>query len=502
MTQLALLSALLCVVIHHEKGLASAAAEKVQDGGGDHRELEDSALCSLSNSLFGTGQGADGKPIPVPSNASSPQEIYWSVYKPMSSNPLAVPPMVLADGEVPLEWLQHADDPTTSSQWISALSQTTILYRFDQTFTIPSEADLSTVKIQGQFAASYAVLAILLNGKETLYAPQNAITGYTSGTLGGFFTLPPLTQKTNTLSIVVISRAPKKKAFLNVWFPIATYASTTSSCGSSSNAPASTRKRHHRSRMTKVEVESMNPTAEDRLQRGLFAYAEAQIQRQTAREQEKKELTAAAATTASSQKRRLTGPTCSFFINSTGDGDESWTAWYRSYDPAATKGPLTPTIEMPASTDSTADEQVPGLISISQANASNWFYYTTTINLPTEANLSEGVLLQGVYNADYAVQSIVLNGKTIWSNTMDLMSGPSAYAYAKNGGFKSFSIGCSNTGGESVSDFIQDQGRWTLGSNTLAFVVLANPAKAYRTAFQAAFNFAGFSTPDPTFCPG
>jgi hypothetical protein len=182
---------------------------------------EGEGACSLlKGSLFPTGVDDQGAKL-----GQGAADAHWVAYKPGKPQPqaLAAAPIVLTNDET-FGWA-HDDDAgrVGTSQWIGAYDEASALYRFDHAFTVPAHADLASVAIEAQLAASYSVLSVELNG-ESVYTPTDPILSATPGrALRQSIRLPALTQRKNTLSVVVLPGGTKKRGFLSLWFPQASY---------------------------------------------------------------------------------------------------------------------------------------------------------------------------------------------------------------------------------------------------------------------------------------
>jgi hypothetical protein len=458
-------------------------------------------LCSLHSVLFPTGTDANGKAA----EAGVP-EVHWKASEPGSPSTALKTQAKTVDREnAPvMDWsfegggIQPAGMASLSlltREWISGFSPSASVYRFDQEFTLPAEADVKSAKIDVAFAGGAGVVTLQLNG-ESIWVSEDPLLGVAPGTLAGTVSLPVLTQRTNTLSLVVLPGAPGKPALLNVWFPTATFEATGTVCGAGAGGQALRA-------LTKEEAEvgasggAGITGLHTRLARGLFTNAEME---------EARALRSPAYTVLDEDNRGLLwkggdDDDDEWDGGFTDDDDhdacgiptlfstlvaEAWECWYRAPEVTA-QGPWVPVEE----------EDGSGWVSLNEPGVGNYLFYETKFTLPADADLQH-VSILGHHASDLTLLGVYLNWEPVWVNSDPFSSASSALARAAApAGSEKAMITTTFFAIEDESYDVPEGGApiktiWQHGSNTLAFAVLADPARDLRTALQVNFDSASY----------
>lgn len=456
-------------------------------------------LCSMHSVLFPTGTDANGKAA-----AAGVPEVHWKASEPGSPpTPLKTQAKTVDRDNAPvMDWsfeggiqpVGMASLSLLTREWISGFSPSASIYRFDQEFTLPAEADVKSARIDVAFAGGAGVVTLQLNG-ESIWVSEDPLLGVAPGTLAGTVSLPVLTQRTNTLSLVVLPGAPGKPALLNVWFPTATFEATGAVCGTGAGGEALRA-------LTKEEVEvgtgggASITGLHTRLARGLFTKAEME---------EARALRSPTYTVLDEDNRGLLwkggdDDDDEWDADFNDDGQdacgistlfptlvaEAWECFYRAPEVTA-QGPFVPVPEEGGS----------GWVSLSEPGVGNYLFYETNFTLPADAEL-QYVSILGHHASDLALLGVYLNGEPVWVNSDPFSSASSALARAAAPeGSEKAMITTTFFAIEDEPQGVPEGGApiktiWQHGSNTLAFAVLADPARDLRTALQVNFDSASY----------
>ena len=455
-------------------------------------------LCSMHSVLFPTGTDADGKAA-----AAGAPEVHWKASEPGSPpTPLKTQPKTVARDNAPvMDWsfergsIQPAGMSSLSlltREWISDVSPSASIYRFDHEFTLPAEADVKSARIDVAFSGGAGVVTLQLNG-ESVWVSEDPLLKVAPGMLSATLSLPVLTQRTNTLSLVVLSGAPGKPALLNVWFPTATFEATGTVCGTGTGGETLRA-------LTKEEVEvgvsggASITGLHTRLARGLFTKAEME---------EARAVQSPTFTVLDEDNRGLL-----WKGNDDGDGEwdsvftdedacgiptlfptavaSAWECWYRAPEVTA-QGPWVPVAEKDGN----------GWLSLSEPGVGNYLFYETNFTLSADADLQQ-VSVLGHHASDLTLLGVYLNGEPVWVNSDPFSSASSALERAAApAGSKEAMLTTTFFAIEDESEGVPEGGAplkmiWQHGSNTLAFAVLADPVRDLRTALQVNFDSASY----------